>query len=234
MTSRFHVVILTIFPEMFPGTLNFSLIGKALKKGLWSYEVVNIRDFGIGKHKQVDDKPYGGMDGLVMRVDVLDEAIKFAIEKFSIQEIYYMSPKGKHLDQSTVHQILATQNILVLCGRFQGIDERIITKYNVRSISLGDFILSGGEVAALALIESCVRLIPGVVGNADSLSYDSFESEISGMLEHAMYTRPFSYEGLEVPKTLASGNHAEIEQWKRSSSLSITKHSRPDLLKTKN
>lgn len=232
-TNLFHVTILTTFPEMFPSTLQYSLAGKALEKNIWSYEVINIRDFGVGKHKNVDDEPYGGGNGLVMRPDVLSSAIEFALEKTKNADIYYMSPRGEPIKQALVKDISKKRNIIIICGRFEGIDERIISGYNVREISLGDFVLSGGEIAAIALVDACVRLLPGVLVNQSTLEEESF-SDFGGdgmLLEYPLYTRPQIWNGITVPDVLLSGNHHNINEWRKAEAIRITSERRPDLLK---
>ncbi len=223
--SLFHATILTIFPEMFPGTLGCSLAGKALEKNIWTLDVINIRDFGLTKHKNVDDIAYGGGNGMIMRPDVLGEALDFALNKTRDAEIYYMSPRGKTLNQSLSKEISYKKNIIILCGRFEGIDERVIDEYNAKQISIGDYVLSGGEPAALTLLDSVVRLIPGVLANQNTLKEESFESEHEGMklIEHPLYTKPNVWKGKKVPRELISGNHAAIKQWKSQESIRVTK-----------
>ncbi len=232
MTNNFHATILTIFPEMFPSTLGYSLAGQALNKNLWSYEIINIRDFGVTKHHNVDDEPYGGGNGLVMRADVLSGALDKALSKTPNADIYYMSPRGIPLKQSLVREIVCKKNIIILCGRFEGIDERVIEEYNVTEISLGDFVLSGGEVAAVALLDACIRLIPGVLANQSTLIEESFsEIESDGLLlEYPLYTRPAIWRERCVPEVLLSGNHQDIKEWKKAEAIKITATRRPDLL----
>jgi len=230
--KHFHAAILTIFPEMLPGPLAHSLAGQALVKNLWSYEVINIRDFGLTKHKNVDDKPFGGGNGLVMRADVLSDAIDVALEKNPGAKVYYMSPRGVPLKQSLVREISKQKNIIIICGRFEGIDERVIEEYNVTEISLGDFVLSGGEVAAVALLDACIRLVPGVLANQSTLIEESFsEVEEEGLLlEYPLYTRPAKWRERSVPEVLLSGNHRDIKEWQKAEALKITAARRPDLL----
>lgn len=225
----FHATILSLFPEMFPGTLQYSLAGQALAKGLWSYDTINIRDFGISKHRNVDDEPYGGGNGLVMRPDVVGRALDSAIKK-NKADIYYMSPRGKPLTQGLVRQIAEKGSIIILCGRFEGIDERLIEEYNATEISLGDFVLSGGEIAAMAVLDACIRLIPGVLANQSTLVEESF-SCIDGLLEYPLYTRPAQWNDRLVPEVLLSGNHQKIKEWRAEQSQKITAERRPDLLK---
>lgn len=227
----FKATILTIFPEMFPGPLGYSLAGNALKKGIWDIDIIDIRDFGLTKHKNVDDEPYGGGSGMVMRADVLGAALDKAIEASGSNIIYYMSPRGKVLNQSLAGKIIEEKNIIILCGRFEGIDERVIHEYNVREISIGDFILSGGEIAAFAMLDACIRLLPGVLGNPKTLSEESFGIGDSNLLEYPLYTRPEIWRGNKVPEVLLSGNHTKIEEWRKDQSREITKNRRPELLK---
>lgn len=231
---KLHITFLTTFPQIFPGPLGFSLSGKALDKGIWSYETVNIRDFGITKHKKVDDLPYGGGSGMVVRPDVLSKAIDFALEKNPNSRISYTSPRGKVINQQMIQDIVSidSQSLIIICLRFEGIDQRVLNYYNIEEVSLGDFILSGGEIAALALADSCIRLLEGVVENAENLKNESFnpQGELGGLLEYPLYTRPQIWNGLEVPNALLSGHHEEIKQWRRNASLEITKLRRPDLL----
>lgn len=233
MTPHFHITILTIFPEMFPGCLGHSLAGQALKKGIWQYDVINIRDSGVTKHHNVDSKPYGGGEGLVMRADVLGRALDKAIEQRPNAEIYYFSPRGRVLNQRLVEEVVSKKDIIILCGRFEGIDERIIDEYNIREISIGDFVLSGGEVAAQVLLDTCIRLLSGVLSNDATLLEESFSSKYGDgkLLEYPLYTRPEEWRGRKVPDILLSGDHAKIEKWKKSTAEEITKKRRPDLIK---
>jgi tRNA (guanine37-N1)-methyltransferase len=228
----FHVSILTLFPEIFPGPLQYSLAGQALRKNIWSYDVINIKDFGITKHKKVDDEQFGGACGLVMRPDVLSDALDFALMKKPETIIYYPSPRGKLLSQNFARNIITQKNIIILCGRFEGIDERIIEGYNIQEISIGDYILSGGEIAAFVLLDVVTRLLPGVVKNTNSLLSESFEQdgEFAGMLECPLYTRPAKWRDRCVPEVLLSGNHQKIREWKQEQSREITMARRADLL----
>jgi tRNA (guanine37-N1)-methyltransferase len=225
MTNNFHITILTIFPEMFPGPLGYSLAGKALQNNLWSLDVVNIRDFGLTKHKNVDDEACGGGNGLIMRPDVLGPALDEALKKHPGAMILYPSPRGIPLTQDVSKRLILEKDIIILCGRFEGIDERVIDEYNVQQISVGDYVLSGGEVAAITILDSVIRLLPGVLVNQDTLKEESFEVEVDGMklVEHPLYTKPAIWKGREVPKVLLSGDHAEIQKWKRAESLRVTK-----------
>lgn len=224
--------ILTLFPEMFPGPLGLSLAGKALDKNLWSLDAMQIRDHAIDKHRSVDDTPSGGGPGMVMRADVMGRAIDAALDKrpANIEDddwpLVYLSPRGKKLDQEMVQGFAAKKGITLICGRFEGLDERVIEKRNVMEVSLGDFVLSGGEVAALMLMDAVVRLIPGVIGEPDTLIEESFTS---GLLEYPQYTRPQQWEGMEIPDVLMSGHHEKIRKWRQDCSENLTKNRRPDL-----
>ncbi len=221
-----QATILTIFPDAFPGILDTSVIGRARSEALWSLETVDIRQFGLGKHKDVDDTPAGGGAGMVMRADVLSAAID-SIDLVQ-RPLIYLSPRGKPLDQSRVRELAAGPGVVLLAGRFEGIDQRILEGRDIEEISLGDFVLAGGEVAAMALTEACVRLIPGVLGAAQSPEEESFEG---GLLEYPQYTRPRSFEGKDIPKVLLSGDHGKIADWRWQKALEITRARRPDLLK---
>lgn len=220
------VKVLTIFPELFPGFLGTSLTGKALKEGLWSLDAINIRDYAFDKHGSVDDTPCGGGAGMVMRADVLGEAIK-ANHKTG-ERIIYMSPRGKPLTQGLARELSLLEDMTIICGRFEGVDERVLEEFNVEEISIGDYILTGGEQAAQIMLDAIVRLIPGVLGNSDSIENESFES---GLLEYPQYTRPVEWMGRKVPEVLLSGNHQKIEQWRKSEAIKITMDRRPDLIK---
>lgn len=230
--SLLHASILTVFPEMFPGSLGLSLAGQALQKNIWSYDAINIRDFGITKHKNVDDEAYGAGDGLIMRPDVLGEAIDYSLSLNPQSKIYYPSPRGKLFNQSLAREMIRQDKMIILCGRYEGIDERVIEEYNITEISVGDYILSGGEVAALTILDCLIRLLPGVLINQNTLSSESFEQdgEFSGLLECALYTRPENWRGRKVPSVLLSGNPRLINEWKRQESIEATKLRRPDLL----
>lgn len=219
-----NVTILTIFPEIFPGFLGYSLTGKALENKLWSLKVVNIRDYAFDKHGSVDDTPCGGGAGMIMRPDVLGEAIEHNHKK---GKIIYMSPKGKQLTQAKVHEIANCENLTILCGRFEGVDERVIEEYEIEEISIGDYILTGGEQAAMILVDAAVRLLDGVLGNSASIENESFEN---GMLEYPQYTRPIEWKGRKVPDILLSGHHENIAKWQSEQAKKITKQRRPDLL----
>lgn len=216
--------VLTIFPEMFPGPLAFSLAGRALAAGLWTLETVDIRTFASDKHRTVDDAPFGGGPGMVMRPDVLDAAIAASAEGSS--PLIYLSPRGRLIDQARVRRLAEVPSVVLICGRFEGLDERVLELNEVEELSLGDFVLSGGEPAAIALIDACVRLIPGIVGRSESLEEESFER---GLLEYPHYTRPQSWRGREVPEVLLSGHHERIKAWRISQAERITRERRPDL-----
>jgi tRNA (guanine37-N1)-methyltransferase len=218
--------VLTLFPEMFPGPLGASLISKALEKNLWSLQVRNIREHGNGKHRTVDDTPAGGGPGMVMRADVACAALDAAREGNRDVPAIYLTPRGVPLTQARVRHLASGPGAILLCGRFEGLDQRAIEARQLEEISIGDFILAGGEIAALALIEACVRLIPGVVGDATSPADESFSA---GLLEYPQYTRPQTFEGRDIPGVLTSGNHADIAKWRREQAENLTKSRRPDL-----
>ena len=218
-----RATVLTLFPEMFPGPLGVSLIGKALSNGVWQLDVRDIREHGLGKHRTVDDTPAGGGPGMVMRADVAAAAIDAVKDQ---RPLIYLSPRGAPLTQSRVKQLAAGPGAILLCGRFEGLDERVIEARGIEEISIGGFVLAGGEVAAMALIEAVVRLIPGVMGAEASSAEESFEQ---GLLEYPQYTRPQSFEGRDIPAVLTSGNHAEIARWRRAVAERLTKERRPDL-----
>ena len=221
---RWSAAILTLFPEMFPGPLGLSLAGKALQKKLWSLDIRDIREHGIGRHRKVDDTPAGGGPGMVMRADVAIAALDAVAREG--RPIIYLSPRGLPLTQSRVEKLAKGLGVILLCGRFEGLDERAIQARHIEEISLGDFVLAGGEIAALALIEAAVRLLPGVLGD-DASSLD--ESFASGLLEYPQYTRPQTVEGLPIPDVLSQGNHKEIAKWRRARAEELTKARRPDL-----
>jgi tRNA (guanine37-N1)-methyltransferase len=215
--------VLTLFPEMFPGPLGHSLAGKALAEGRWRLETLDIRNFATDRHRTVDDSPFGGGPGMVMRPDVVDAAIAAAAPT---GPLVCFTPRGTPLTQAKVRKLAAAPVIALLCGRFEGIDERVIEARAAEEISLGDFILSGGEIAALALIDACVRLLPGVVGAEESLAEESFEN---GLLEYPHYTRPAEWQGRKVPDILLSGHHENVKTWRRHEAERITRERRPDL-----
>lgn len=218
--------VLTLFPEMFPGPLGASLLGKALSKDLWSLEVRDIREHGLGKHRTVDDTPAGGGPGMVMRADVAAAAIDAARASGPERPAIYLSPRGLPLTQARVKALAEGPGAILLCGRFEGVDQRAIDARGLEEVSLGDFVLAGGEIAAMALIEAVVRLIPGVLGDETSPTEESFAT---GLLEYPHYTRPQSFEAREIPAVLVGGNHAEIARWRRTEAENLTKTRRPDL-----
>jgi tRNA (guanine37-N1)-methyltransferase len=220
-----RATVLTIFPEMLPGPLAYSLAGKALKAGLWHLETVDIRDFARDKHRSVDDAPFGGGPGMVMRPDVLDATV---VGSGGLAPLLLMSPRGRRLDQQRVRELAAMPGVTLICGRFEGIDERLLEARGIEEVSLGDFVLSGGEPAAIALIDACVRLVPGVVGCAVTLAEESFAE---GLLEYPQYTRPQLWQGRAVPEVLVSGDHRRIRAWRRAEAERLTRERRPDLWK---
>ena len=223
----FAATILTLYPEMFPGPLGISLSGDALARGLWSLEARNIREHGIGRHRSVDDTPAGGGPGMVIRCDVLAAALDAAAPPDDPRPKLLMSPRGRPLAQSRVRDLAAGPGMLVVCGRFEGVDERVIEARGLEEISIGDYVLSGGEIAAMVLLDACVRLLPGVMGKEASGAEESFEGHL---LEYPHYTRPREWEGRPIPEVLLSGNHASIERWRREEAERITRERRPDLL----
>ena len=222
-----RATVLTLFPEMFPGPLGISLVGGALQAGLWSLRTIAIRDFGLGRHRAVDDTPTGGGSGMVMRADVLAAAIDHARAEEADAPLIYMSPRGEPLTQTLAHELAAGSGVLVLAGRFEGVDQRVIEARQLEEISIGDYVLAGGEVAAMVLLEAVVRLIPGVLGGAESHADESFEN---GLLEYPQYTRPQSFEGVDIPAVLTSGDHGKIAKWRSEQSRALTTARRPDLL----
>jgi tRNA (guanine37-N1)-methyltransferase len=221
-----RATVLTLFPEMFPGPLGVSLVGKARAGGTWSLDVHDIREHGMGKHRSVDDTPAGGGPGMVMRADVAVTALDAARAKAPDSPLLYLSPRGRPLDQTRVRALSGGPGVTLLCGRFEGLDQRAIEARALEEVSLGDFVLAGGEIAAMALIEAVVRLLPGVLGADASPAEESFEQ---GLLEYPQYTRPQAFEGREIPLVLTSGNHAEILRWRKEQAESLTKERRPDL-----
>ena len=217
--------VLTLFPEMFPGPLGVSLAGRALQSGIWTLETVDIRDFARDKHRSVDDTPFGGGPGMVMRPDVLAAALD-AGEAANGGRRIFLSPRGRRLDQALVGELVAAGGVTLVCGRFEGVDERVLEARGLEEVSLGDFVLSGGEIAALALLDAAVRLLPGVVGAAGSLAEESFSA---GLLEYPQYTRPQVWEGRAVPEVLLSGHHEKITAWRQAEAERITRARRADL-----
>ena len=225
-----RATILTLFPEMFPGPLGLSLAGDALSRGAWQCEARNIREFGHGKHRAVDDTPAGGGAGMVLRADVLADAIDAALAPDDPRPRLFMSPRGTPLTQQRVRALAEGPGALIICGRFEGVDERVIAGRGLEEVSIGDYVLSGGEIAALVLMDACVRLLPGVMGHEQSGTEESFEN---GLLEYPHYTRPREWEGRAIPEILLSGDHAKIARWRREQSEALTRARRPDLLRSK-
>ncbi|WP_300033567.1 tRNA (guanosine(37)-N1)-methyltransferase TrmD [uncultured Roseobacter sp.] len=219
--------IVTLFPDAFPGVLGLSLTGKALQEGKWQLHTHDLREFGIGRHRNVDDTPAGGGAGMVLRADVVGPALQAAqAHARGRWPVLYMSPRGKPFDQAMARDLARCDGVTMLCGRFEGVDERVLEHFGVTEVSLGDFVMTGGELAAQAMLDATVRLLPGVLGNAESTVE---ESHSSGLLEHPQYTRPATWEDRDIPPVLMSGNHGEIEKWRRNQSESLTKARRPDL-----
>tara|TARA_R110002020_G_scaffold135228_8_gene302050 strand:- start:997 stop:1701 length:705 start_codon:yes stop_codon:yes gene_type:complete len=223
----FRATVLTLYPEMFPGHLGLSLAGRALERGDAVIEAVNIRDFAHDRHRSVDDTPAGGGAGMVLRPDVLAEAIDAVSPDGDSRPRLLMSPRGAPLTQKRVRELAAGPGAVIVCGRFEGVDQRVIDARQLEEISIGDYVLSGGEPAALTLLDAVIRVLPGVMGNAQSGAHESFET---GLLEHPHYTRPQTFEGHEIPAVLTSGNHKAIEDWRQAQSLDLTRQRRPDLL----
>ncbi|MEN3951922.1 tRNA (guanosine(37)-N1)-methyltransferase TrmD [Iodidimonas sp. SYSU 1G8] len=222
------MTVLTLFPEMFPGSLGHSLAGKALERGTWSLDVQDIRDHGLGKHRTVDDTPSGGGPGMVMRPDVLAAAIDAALAKpgRTDRPLVYLSPRGQVFDQAMARRWVEAGGVTLVCGRFEGVDERVLEARQVEEVSLGDFVLSGGEPAAIVMLDAVVRLLPGVVGDEAVLNEESFAD---GLLEYPQYTKPQNWEEREIPAVLLSGHHAEIAAWRKRKAEDITRSRRPDL-----
>ena len=218
--------VFTLYPELFPGLLGVGLYKKALEKKLWSLEVINIRDYAMNKHKTVDDTPFGGGSGMVMRADVIANSLDKNISDKE-EPIIYLSPKGKKFDQTYARKIM-NKNINIICGHFEGVDQRLLETRNIEEVSVGDFVLSGGEAASFLVIDTILRLIPGVLGNPDSLAEESFERNL---LEYPQYTKPQKWEEKDIPEVLLSGDHAKIKDWRLSQSEDITRRRRPDLWK---
>jgi tRNA (guanine37-N1)-methyltransferase len=218
--------VVTLFPELFPGPLAASLAGEALRQGLWGLDTVPIRDFGIGRHRAVDDTPAGGGAGMILRADVLAASIDAAAAGQPEAPRLYLSPRGELMTQALARELAAQPGVVLLAGRFEGVDERIIAGRGLREVSIGDYVLAGGELAAMVLIDAVVRLLPGVVGKQASLNDESFEA---GLLEYPQYTRPREWEGRAIPDVLLSGDHARIAQWRRAEAERLTRERRPDL-----
>lgn len=228
--GAFTVKVITLFPEAFPGTLGLSLTGKALDLGLWRLLPIGLRPFGEGKHRNVDDTPAGGGAGMVLRADVLDRALQEAARGANPDRLkwplIYLSPRGKPFDQAMAHRFAACDGVTMICGRFEGIDQRVIDHHQIEEVSLGDFVMTGGEIAAQAMLDATVRLLPRVLGNQASTEEESFSD---GLLEHPQYTRPVEWNGLTIPDVLQSGHHGEIAKWRKTQAEALTKLRRPDL-----
>lgn len=219
--------VITLFPTAFPGVLGESLTGKALQAGRWQLETIDLRGFGIGRHRNVDDTPAGGGAGMVLRADVVGPAIEAAQQDVQGDwPLIYLSPRGRPMTQALMRSLANSAGVTLLCGRFEGVDERVLDHYGVQEVSLGDFVLTGGEIAAQALIDATVRLLPGVLGNEESTVEESFSS---GLLEHPQYTRPAEWQGRAIPEVLMSGHHGKVAEWRRDQSEALTRSRRPDL-----
>jgi tRNA (guanine37-N1)-methyltransferase len=227
VSTPFAATVLTLYPEMFPGPLGVSLAGEALKRGLWSLDARNIREHGLGRHRAVDDTPAGGGPGMVLRADVLAAALDAAAGPDDPRPRLLMSPRGRLLTQARARELAQAPGVLVLCGRFEGVDERIVAGRGLEEVSIGDYVLSGGEIAAMVLLDACVRLLPGVMGKDASAAEESFEA---GLLEYPHYTKPREWAGRTIPDVLLSGDHAAIARWRREEAERITRERRPDLL----
>jgi len=223
----FKASIITLYPEMFPGPLGASLAGRAKQEGTWSLETCHLREFGTGKHQNVDDTPAGGGAGMVLKPDVLANAIDSVSPENDPRPRLLMSPRGKPLTQEMVREYADGEGVVIVCGRFEGIDERVIEARNLQEVSIGDYILSGGEPAAIVMLDAVIRLLPGVMGNDQSGTHESFEN---GLLEHPHYTRPAEFEGRTIPDILTSGNHGAVDKWRMEQAEKITAERRPDLL----
>lgn len=218
--------VLTLFPDMFPGPLGHSLAGKALKNGVWGLETLDIRRWGVDKHRSVDDTPAGGGPGMVMRADVLGPAVDEALEQAPNCPLLYLSPRGERFEQADAAALATGPGVTLICGRFEGVDERVLDARPIRQVSLGDFVLSGGEVAGLAMLDACIRLLPGVLGAPETLEEESFTS---GLLEYPHYTRPADWEGHKIPEVLTSGDHGKVRAWRQAQAQKTTRLRRPDL-----
>lgn len=225
--APWRAVLLTLFPQCFPGPLALSLAGQALANGLWALETSDMRAFGIGRHRAVDDTPAGGGAGMVLRCDVVAAAIDDARSRHADLPLLALTPRGAPLTQADAKGLAAGPGVMLLCGRFEGIDQRVIEARRAREVSIGDYVLSGGELAAMVVIDACVRLLPGVVGSVESLREESFDD---GLLEHPQYTKPREWEGRRVPEVLLSGDHGKIAEWRRAEAERVTRERRPDLL----
>ena len=230
LAGAWEARVVTLLPEAFPGMLGQSLVGRALDRGLWRLETIDLRTFGEGRHRNVDDTPAGGGAGMVIRADVLARALRFAERGLrpdrNRNPLVYLSPRGRRFDQATARRLADCEGVTLICGRFEGIDERAIEAFGIEEVSLGDFVMTGGEIAAEAVIDATVRLLPGVLGNAASPEEESFSD---GLLEHPQYTRPAVWEGRAIPEVLTSGDHGAVAAWRRDKAEAITKARRPDL-----
>lgn len=226
-TVPWRATVVTLFPELFPGPLAASIVGAALQAGTWSLDTVFIREFGLGRHRTVDDTPAGGGAGMVMRADVVAAAIDAARANALSRPALYLSPRGAPLTQARVKALAAGPGVILLAGRFEGVDERVITARGLEEVSIGDYVLSGGELPAMVLLDACVRLLPGVLGAADSLAEESFND---GLLEYPQYTRPRDWEGRAIPEVLLNGDHKKIIAWRREEAERLTQTRRPDLM----
>lgn len=230
MSAAFTAQVLTLFPDMFPGTLGHSLAGRGLNDGIWALKTLDIRDFSSDKHRSVDDTPAGGGPGMVMRADILGKAFDAAAETANPNwPVVYMSPRGRTFDQAEANRWKQAGGVTILCGRFEGVDERVLEARNVEEISIGDCVLSGGEPAAMVMLDAVVRLLPGIMGASETLAEESFES---GLLEYPQYTRPQVWEEREIPAVLTSGHHGEVAKWRRAKAEELTRIRRPDLWST--
>ncbi len=230
MLNPWYATVVTLFPEMFPGPLGCSILGNGLRNGLWKLDTIQIRDHATDKHATVDDTPYGGGPGMVMKAEVVDQAMEEGISRQSGRQLIYLSPRGKPLTQSYArHLVNDFSGVILLCGRFEGVDQRILDTKELEEISVGDYILTGGEVPALVLLDVCARLVPGVIGKQESLAHESFEN---GLLEYPHYTKPQSWKNKIVPEVLLSGDHQKIAQWRQDQAEKITQVRRPDLWET--
>lgn len=230
LKGAWRAKVITLFPDAFPGVLGLSLIGRAMDMGLWTLECLDLRAFGQGRHRDVDDTPAGGGAGMVLRADVLELALTAAAvdtpRDTTRWPVIYLSPRGRPMTQALMRRLAACDGVTLLCGRFEGVDQRVLDHFDIEEISLGDFVMTGGEIAAQALIDSVVRLLPDVLGNSESVVEESFSD---GLLEHPQYTRPAVWQGLEIPAVLTSGNHGEVAKWRRAQAEEITRARRPDL-----
>ena len=224
------IKVLTLFPELFPGPLGISVTGKALKSKLWNLEAINIRNFALDTHKSVDSPPAGGGTGMVMKPDVMSRAIDHAVGS-QHRNIFYLSPRGKVLTQAKLHELAKLEGFVLICGRFEGVDQRVIDHYNIEEISIGNYVLTGGEMAAYVLIDGCIRLLPGVLGNDGSNLEESFavNSEYQNLVEYPQYTKPNVWHGYKIPDVLTSGDHQKVKKWRLEQAQILTKKLRPDL-----